>query len=166
MRTERATVHIRPFTPEEAVIAASWRYPGDLSMYDGEPNNWGQFLAESDTGHGYCAIVDDSELVGFCCLGPEGRVAGQPAKHHGLLDVGGGIRPDLVGRGLGAVGLTAILGYARDRFTPAGFRTAIASFNGRSIVLCRWAGFRTTATFPGPGGLEFTELVLVEAAGV
>lgn len=48
-------------------------------MYDGEPNNWGRFLAESDTGHGYYA---------------------------GLLDVGGGIRPDLVGRGLGAVGLT------------------------------------------------------------
>jgi len=122
MRTEKATVHIRPFTPEEAVTAASWRYPGDLSMYDGEPNNWGQFLAESDTGHGYYAIVDDSELVGFCCFGPEGRVAGQPAKHHDLLDVGGGIRPDLVGRGLGALGLTVILGYARDRFTPAGFR--------------------------------------------
>jgi GNAT superfamily N-acetyltransferase len=131
MRTERATVHIRTFTPEEAVIAASWRYPGDLSMYDGEPNNWGQFLEGSDTGHGYYAIVDDNELVGFCCLGPEGRVAGQPAKHNGLLDVGGGIRPDLVGRGLGAVGLTAILGYARDpTYGALGWSyVALASFS-------------------------------------
>jgi ribosomal-protein-alanine N-acetyltransferase len=166
MRTERPTIHIRSFTPEEAVIAASWRYPGDLSMYNGEPNNWHHFLDETDAGHGYYAIVDDGELVGFCCFGPEGRVAGQPAKGDGLLDLGGGIRPNLVGQGLGAVGLPVILAYARYRFSPAGFRTAVATFNRRSIVLCRWAGFRTTATFRGPGGREFTELVLVEATGV
>lgn len=162
MRSERASIHIRPFTPEEAAIAASWRYPGELSMYDGEPANWQQFLAVTETGHGYYAVVDHGDLVGYCCFGPEGRVPGQPGNSCDLLDLGGGMRPDLVGQGLGAVGMAAILTYARDRFSPAGFRTAIASFNRRSIVLCRWAGFRTTATFCGPGGREFTELVLVE----
>ena len=103
-------------------------------------------------------------LSGFAASDRKGRVAGQPAGSDNLLDLGGGIRPDLVGRGLGAAGLAAVLTYARDRFSPPGFRTAIASFNRRSVVLCRWAGFRTTTTFQGPGGREFTELVLVEPA--
>jgi ribosomal-protein-alanine N-acetyltransferase len=166
MRSERARIHIRPFTPEEAVVAASWRYPGALSMYDGEPDNWHQFLAATDAGHGYYAVVDDGDLVGFCCFGPEGRVPGQPATGNDLLDLGGGMRPDLVGQGLGVAGMAAVLAYARVRFSPAGFRTAVASFNRRSIVLCRWAGFRTTTTFHGPGGREFTELVLVDVREV
>ncbi|MGI8807163.1 MAG: GNAT family N-acetyltransferase [Acidimicrobiales bacterium] len=163
MRSAKAAIRIRPFTQEEAVLVASWRYPDELSMYDGEPNDWHQLLAETEEGHGYYAIVDDSDLVGFCCFGPEARVAGQPVTRNNLLDLGGGIRPDLAGQGLGAGGMAAVLTYAQDRFSPPGFRTAIASFNRRSIVLCRWAGFRPTATFQGPGGREFTELVLVEA---
>jgi RimJ/RimL family protein N-acetyltransferase len=166
MRSAKALIHIRPFTQEEAVIAASWRYPGELSIYDGEPNTWQVFLAETEEGHGYYAIVDDDDLLGFCCFGPEARVAGQPPGSDNLLDLGGGIRPDLVGQGLGAAGMAAVLTYARHRFSPPGFRTAIASFNRRSIVLCRWAGFRPTTTFQGPGGREFTKLVLVEAPTV
>lgn len=162
MRFERPTIRIRPFTAEEAVAAASWQYPDDLSMYNGEPGNWSQFLARTDTGHGYYAVVDDGDLVGFCCFGPEARVPGQPAESSDLLDLGGGMRPDLVGQGLGAVGMAAALTYGRDHFSPAGFRTAVASFNRRSIVLCRWAGFRTTTTFHGPGGRVFTELVHVD----
>ncbi|MDP8960684.1 MAG: hypothetical protein M3N32_03565 [Actinomycetota bacterium] len=53
MRSAKAAIHIRPFTQEEAVTAASWRYPGELSMYAGEPNNWHQLLAETEEGHGY-----------------------------------------------------------------------------------------------------------------
>jgi len=29
-------LEIRPFTPEEAVVAASWRYPGALAIYGGD----------------------------------------------------------------------------------------------------------------------------------
>ncbi|MDQ4088761.1 MAG: hypothetical protein M3163_00400 [Actinomycetota bacterium] len=130
-------MEIRRFTPEEAVVAASWRYPGVLAIYDGDPSAWQTFLVRSESGHGYYAIVDEGELVGFCSFGPEGRVVGQPAEIQGLLDVGGGIRPDLVGQGLGAVGLPAVLAFGRQRFSPPGFLTAIASFNRRSIVLCR-----------------------------
>ncbi len=78
MRSERATIHIRPFTPEEAVVAASWRYPGDLSMYAGDPDSWHQFLAATEGGHGYYAVVRGVDLIGFCCFGQEGRVPGQP----------------------------------------------------------------------------------------
>lgn len=57
-------MEIRPFTPEEAVVAASWRYPDVLAMYDGEPSAWHTFLVRSESGHGYYAIVDEGELVG------------------------------------------------------------------------------------------------------
>ncbi len=161
-RVREADVHIRPFTWHEASAAASWRYAGDLSMYDGRPDGRHEFLAVADSGHGYYAIVDDRELLGFCCFGPDARVIGQPAVDDGLLDVGGGIRPDLVGQGLGVDGLATVLAYARSRFSPRGFRMAIASFNRRSIVLSQTAGFRPTATFAGPGGRDFTEFVLVD----
>ena len=107
MRSAKAAIHVRPFTREEVVIAASWCYPGEPSMYDGEPTDWHQFLAETEQGHGYYAIVDDGDFVGFCCFGPEARVTGQPAGSDDLLDLGGGIRPDLVGQGLGATGMAA-----------------------------------------------------------
>jgi ribosomal-protein-alanine N-acetyltransferase len=151
---------IRPLTQDEARAAASWRYGGELSMYDGEPGQEDALLVMTAEGYGYYALVLGGEFVGYCCFGSEGRVPGQPAPEDDLLDLGGGVRPDLVGRGLGAVGLPQILAFAREQFSPPGFRTAIASFNRRSIVLCRWAGFRPTCTFPGPGGREFTELLL------
>ena len=111
-------------------------------------------------GYGYYALVENDDFVGYCCFGPKGRVRGQRAPIEDLLDLGGGLRPDLVGKGLGALRLPMSLDFAREKFSPPGFRTAIASFNRRSIVLCRWTGFRPSCTFPEPGGREFTELVL------
>ena len=157
----RLNIVIRPLTRDEALAVAAWRYGGELAMYDGEPGQEEALLVRTAEGYGYYALVQNDDFVGYCCFGPEGRVPGQPAAVDDLLDLGGGLRPDLVGKGLGAVGLPVVLAFARERFSPPGFRTAIASFNRRSIVLCRWAGFRPRCTFPGPGGREFTELVLV-----
>ena len=157
---DRLDIVIRPLTRDDALAVSAWRYDGELAMYDGRPGHEEALLVMTAEGYGYYALVQDENFVGFCCFGPEGRVPGQPAAVDDLLDLGGGLRPDLVGKGLGAVGLPVILAFARERFSPEGFRTAIASFNRRSIVLCRWAGFRPSCTFSGPGGREFTELVL------
>lgn len=155
---------IRPLTRQEAVAVTGWRYRDDLSMYDGAPGQEEGLLVMTTEHYGYYALVREGELLGYCCFGPEGRVPGQPAPADDLLDIGGGLRPDLVGKGLGALGLPRVLSFAQERFSTRGFRTAIASFNRRSIVLCRWAGFRPTCTFRGPGGREFTELVLKDAS--
>ncbi|MCA1674391.1 MAG: hypothetical protein LC799_20115 [Actinobacteria bacterium] len=138
MTANDLNIIIRPLTRDEALAAASWRYGGELSMYDGGPGHKEALLVMTADGYGYYALVQDGEVLGYCCFGPEGRVPGQPAPADDLLDLGGGLRPDLVGRGLGAVGFPLILAFARERFLPPGFRTAIASFNRRSIVLCRW----------------------------
>jgi ribosomal-protein-alanine N-acetyltransferase len=151
---------IRPLALDEAHAVAAWRYGGELAIYDGDPGHEEDLLVMTAEGYGYYALLENDDFVGYCCFGPEGRVPGQPAPVENLLDLGGGLRPDLVGKGLGAEGLPVILDFARGQFSPPGFRTAIASFNRRSIVLCRWAGFRPSCTFPGPGGREFTQLVL------
>ena len=42
---------------------------------------------------------DHSQLIGFCCFGPDARVTGF-AYDEDSLDIGAGLRPDLTGRGL------------------------------------------------------------------
>jgi hypothetical protein len=58
------------------------------------PQAGGRVSAES----GNQAIADQATgaMVGFICLGPEARVPGVEAQP-GILDVGAGMRPDLVG---------------------------------------------------------------------
>ncbi len=116
-------VEIRPLNRDEALAVASWRYGGELSMYDGDPEAHAALLVMTPEGHGYYALAHDDELLGYCCFGADARVPGQPPPVDGLLDLGAGLRPDLVGKGLGAVGFPLILTYGRERFSPAGFRT-------------------------------------------
>jgi len=149
---------VRAISRDEATEAASWRYPPPFDLYDGAPDRAGLYLETSLDGFGYYSVVtaDAGDLVGFCCFGPEARVAGQiPVE--GTLDVGFGLRPELVSRGIGADLMRAVLSFAGERFGPARYRVAIASFNERSRRLCASAGFEVIRRFDGPGR-DFDEL--------
>lgn len=150
---------IRPLRPEEAAGVAAWAYEPPHDIYDGDPERPGDLLAIDDDGYGYYAIVsaDDDEVVGFCCFGSEARVRGQ-APEPGTLDVGGGVRPDRVSRRLATRAFPLILQFGHDAFRPRRFRTAVASFNERSLRLCIRAGFQEVRRFDGPAR-EFVELV-------
>jgi [ribosomal protein S18]-alanine N-acetyltransferase len=156
------TLRIRPFTAVEARLAAGWRYEPPLDIYDSDQDDGGMFLLRTEEGYGYYAIVDadsDEELIGFCCFGPEARVKGQVEKA-GSLDIGGGIRPDLVSQGIATSVFPSILDFGMKTFRRHRFRTAVASCNERSIRLCRSAGFEVVRKFEGPGR-EFQELLRV-----
>jgi len=58
-----------------------------------------------------------------------------------VLDYGLGLRPDLVGRGLGLDFFRAGLEFARERYRPRLIRLHVAAFNERAIKVYERAGF-------------------------
>lgn len=152
-------LRIRSFTPHEARETASWSYDAPFDIYDGDPTCAHDLVNVDDAGFGYHALVQGGheELVGFCCFGAEARVRGQTAED-GTLDIGGGVRPDLVSHRIATQALPMIMAFAVERFGPRRLRTAVATFNERSTRLCRSAGFVIVRRFDRPGR-EFQELV-------
>lgn len=125
--------HVRDLRPEEVAEVAGWRYPDEYATYElDEP---------PDPAAGYFAVEDDvGRLVGSCCFGAEARVPGVEAEP-GVVDIGYGMRPDLVGQGRGRPFVAAILTFARDRYAPDRFRALVLDWNERSRAACRGAGF-------------------------
>lgn len=149
------TTALRAATPADASAIAQWRYPSPFDVYD---------VVEVDgidppdaAGHGYYVLDDEQGVVAFVCLGPEGRVPGQQPEPH-TLDVGMGVRPDAVSSGVATALLPQVHALASG-LAARRLRTAVASFNERSLRLCSQAGFVERRRFTGPSGREFVELV-------
>jgi ribosomal-protein-alanine N-acetyltransferase len=105
-------VLVRSLDRDDAAAVASWRYPPPFDLYDSTSAD--DLSGPDGGGHGYYALTTaGGELVGFCCLGPAGRVPGQDDEQ-GTLDLGLGIRPDLVSQGLASRALPAILALAAE----------------------------------------------------
>ena len=151
-------VSIRPFGEGETTAVACWAYEAPFEIYNGDPGASEDYLSVDDDGYGYYAVVDtrSGDVIGFCCFGREARVKGQEPVE-GTVDIGGGVRPDLLSEGIATEVLPLIMDFARERFAPIRFRTAVASFNRRSTRLCMSAGFEVVRRFEGPGR-EFQEL--------
>lgn len=95
------SLEFRALTREDAGRIADWRYPDEYGMYD-IPSDDRESSVEYmlDPASGYFGAYDDGELVGFCSMGPDGRVPGWDYDDS-AVDVGAGMRPDLTGRGRG-----------------------------------------------------------------
>ncbi len=130
-------MNVRPLEPGEGAVRMDWRYPGPYSTEDvREP-----LTAE----RGYFAVEEDGELVGFCCFGEDARVAGM-VEEAGVLDVGGGLRPDLTGIGLGGPFLREVCLFGARLDDPTSFRVVIAEFNRRAQLVAAALGFERSAT--------------------
>jgi RimJ/RimL family protein N-acetyltransferase len=142
-------VEVRALTPEDAVDIAAWRYPGREATYD-----VGEIVTPED---GFWAVEHDHALVGYCCFGHEARVPGVSAQD-GTLDVGYGMRPELVGQGVGRTFVAAILAFAVRRFEPDRLRLLILDWNERSQRVAEALGFRRNSSVTNSQG---TFLVMV-----
>jgi RimJ/RimL family protein N-acetyltransferase len=136
-------MEVRPLTPEDATAIASWRYPGRDATYDE--------VEVPSAARGYWAVHHDGELVGSCCFGEPARVPGVVGEP-GILDVGYGMRPDLMGQGLGRSFIGAILGFGGKEFSPRRFRVLILEWNGRSRASARSVGFEEEGTVQSTEG--------------
>jgi RimJ/RimL family protein N-acetyltransferase len=63
------------------------------------------------------------------------------------MNTGGGLRPDLTGKGLGREAIGTGLAFGREQFAPAAFRVTIATFNVRAQRVVRSLGFGHVASF-------------------
>lgn len=114
---------------ESWVELAAWRYPPPYDFYDGDVDpvlDPERFFGAFDAG---------GELVGFYYFEQK------PPD----LDYGLGLRPDLVGRGLGLAFFRAGLAYARDRYRPRRVYLHVAEFNERARKVYERAGFEVVS---------------------
>lgn len=143
-----------------ATEVTQWRYPPPYDLNDmtgASP----AFLASAEGG--FYALTRDGELIGFRSFGPDGRVPGFDYDDS-ALDTGGGLRPDLTGRGLGAQAITTGLEYGQREFAPAAFRMTVGACNIRAQRVVIGLGFRLTASFlSAADGTRFQ--ILVRPAG-
>ena len=146
-------MEVRPLTQTDAEAIAAWRYPGRYATYD-----VGETLTPE---RGFWAVEHGGELVGYCCFGHEARVPGV-VEEEGILDVGYGMRPDLMGRGLGGEFVGAILGFAIRRSSPRRLRLLILDWNDRSRRVAEALGFRSERALRSTEG-DF--LVMTREAG-
>jgi RimJ/RimL family protein N-acetyltransferase len=135
---------VRPLTAAVAEQIATWRYDGQWRTYDSRPED-GLLRAEA----GYQAVADPATgaLVGYVCTGAEARVPGL-AEKAGVVDVGAGMRPDLVGSRVGSEFGAAVLGHIAVHAGTGDFllRAVVLDWNERSLRLCARLGFRRVGT--------------------
>jgi ribosomal-protein-alanine N-acetyltransferase len=144
-------VRIEPASDDLYLRLREWRYPPPYDFYDGDvdpPSNPERYFVALDT---------ESELVGFYYFEEK------PPD----LDFGLGLRPDLVGQGLGIEFFNAGLAFARERYEPRRVYLHVAEFNERARRVYEQAGFevvsRHVRSFERFGEVPF--LTMAERAG-
>lgn len=155
-------MHLVPVTAAHAADMVTWRYPPPYDCYDmtgADP----AFL--TDPASGFFALIDGDRLIGYRSFGIDGQVPGgsydEPA-----LDTGGGLRPELTGKGLGRAAIQAGLAFGRRRFAPPAFRVTIAEFNVRAQRVVAALGFQHTGGFlASTDGRAYQILIRPEPVG-
>ncbi len=156
----------RPITAADVAHLFTWHYPPPYDLYN--PGAGGSLTglqaAFLQPDYRYHAVFpagapDGGELIAYRCFGVDARV---PGGHYDddRLDMGGGMRPDLTGRGWGPLLMRAAMRFAHDSFGATRFRATVAAFNERALKACQKAGYRMAASFDHPAaGRRFIILV-------
>jgi [ribosomal protein S18]-alanine N-acetyltransferase len=137
-----------------------WKYEPPYNIYNlasPEPEDTLHYLLDPQNAF-YGIYNEQSRLEAFCSFGADGQVSGgdytTPA-----LDIGLGVRPDLVGQGRGSEYVKAVIDFANSTYAPERLRVTIAAFNSRARKVWEKAGFQLTQKFKG--GWENTDFVIL-----
>lgn len=136
-------MEVAPLTRADALDICQWRYDPPYECYDmtdADPD----WLLEPEAG--FHALRAGDQLFGFRSFGADGHVPGGDYDDR-ALDTGGGLRPRLVGQGLGRHAIAAGLAFGRAHFAPEAFRVTVASFNTRALRTVEALGFRRVGQF-------------------
>jgi RimJ/RimL family protein N-acetyltransferase len=150
---------VRPLTAADAEEIATWQYEGQWRTYDSRPEDG---LLSPDAGYQAVADPATGALVGYICTGGEARVPGL-AEKAGVLDVGAGMRPDLVGTRVGSEFGAAVLSHIATQAGTGDFRlrAVVLDWNERSLRLCARLGFRPVGSHTcEQDGKQYTYVLL------
>ena len=137
-------IELRPVVESDVRDFITWRYepPYDgYSITGNEAELVVYFLSDKVRCH---ALLENSELVGFCTFGSDAQVPGGDYFQN-RLDIGLGIRPALTGQGNGRSYVAAVIEFALQQELP--LRVTIAGINERAIKVWEANGFRQTQNF-------------------
>lgn len=142
------TFTFKVLDPASADAILAWRYPAPYDIYNADPNDLEVDRANLlDPVNLYFGVWNaENTLIGFRNYGPDAQVPGGDYLLE-ALDLGGGLRPDLTGRGLGPPFMQAAFDFARSTFKPAVFRATVAAFNMRARTVCERVGYTQQAQF-------------------
>jgi ribosomal-protein-alanine N-acetyltransferase len=163
-KTRPPTFRFVPMTAAYARAILAWRYEAPYDFYNANPTMDEADIADVflNPAYHYYAVLDLRDmLIAYRCFGDDARVPGGDYRAD-ALDMGGGLRPDLTGRGLGPQVLRAAMAFARAHFAPRAFRTTVAAWNTRAIRACIKVGYQPIATFHSPTNVPF--VILLRAA--
>jgi [ribosomal protein S18]-alanine N-acetyltransferase len=150
-----------PMDETRAREIATWSYDGPYSLYNmGGDDVEADVAYFTDPANAYYAVTDEQgTLAAYRCFGEDAQVHGGDYQED-ALDTGGGLRPDLTGRGLGLQVIEAGLEFGQQRFAPRAFRVTVAAFNERALRVCERAGFQRVQQFRRlDDGREFVVLL-------
>jgi ribosomal-protein-alanine N-acetyltransferase len=133
--TDLAGLTFVPMDQADAEEVAAWRYPGIYAFYDfvADPEDHAELLDQFQRDGAYfSARLTDIGLIGFAELKPH---------DDGNAEIGLGLRPECVGRGLGAEFVERICIWATERQNARRLSLLVATFNERAITVYERAGF-------------------------
>ena len=140
-------MEIKLMTEAKEVNAWVYEKPYDLYSFSEDKEDMDELL----DGSYYSCYDANGELVGYFCYGKAAQVpGGQKAELYNgdnTLDIGLGMKPSLVGQGMGKKFLRNGLSYGKEKFNPQKFRLSVATFNKRAIALYESLGFKKGQCF-------------------
>ncbi|MEO0455650.1 MAG: GNAT family N-acetyltransferase [Cyanobacteria bacterium P01_A01_bin.114] len=139
---------IQPLEKDHALAILSWKYASPYDYYNFDPDTFQEDLCYLlDSRNAFFAILNrHRELEGYCSFGTDGQVPGGNYSAE-ALDIGMGIRPDLVGQGFGRRYAQAVSKYGATQYGGQQLRVTIAGFNQRAQRVWAQLGFERVETF-------------------
>jgi ribosomal-protein-alanine N-acetyltransferase len=134
---------------EHALAIIKWRYSFPYDYYNFDADTIQEDLHYLiDAKNDFWAILNlQGELEGYCSFGSDGRVTGGGYSAE-ALDIGMGIRPDLVGQGRGKQYAQAVIEHGAHQYrTQQLLRVTIAEFNKRAQRVWAQLGFEQVEKF-------------------
>jgi ribosomal-protein-alanine N-acetyltransferase len=151
-----------PMTEACARTALNWHYEPPYDFYNHDSTQLDALIRDSylNPAYRYFSVFDGNDsLIAFRCFGEDARVPGGDYSPD-ALDMGGGLRPDLTGHGLGPQIIRAAMDFARAEFSPRAFRATVAEFNLRAQRSCEKVGYVPVQRFIAThSGVPFVILI-------